>query len=483
MKIRRDIIKEGNALKQYIYIDLEDEYEFGLDFFKSDGKNSFIYKLKEFVKSIINNIDNDSAILIINGIMVGTLSLSAFLGMYNKKMSSDTQNSFFNNSISQEDIADLNISDNFFVKVSDIEEKNTIPSINEESQQLDIEESTGVDINEYSEKIISAVEEKRNIEKVVENTNNNENFKLGEQNVEKTEHTAENNNSNQENIVIEEEKKQEEIITPIENENKGINVRVNLNGVVQNIELEEYIVGVVAAEMPASFNIEALKAQAVAARTYAMKKTSAGKILSASVSDQAYNTVDEMRNKWGVSFDIYYSKVRDAVYSTKGMVMMYNGNYIDALYHAISSGTTEMPKYVWNSSYPYLVSVDSSLDRNVRGYEVTNFFSYDSLSSKLGIGVNADTNIEVLSYTESGRVNELKIGDSVLSGVTVRSKLSLRSTDFTFSKTDNGVNITTRGYGHGVGMSQYGANEFAKSGMSFSDILTHYYTGIYFSYV
>ena len=187
--------------------------------------------------------------------------------------------------------------------------------------------------------------------------------------------------------------------------------------------------------MPASFNVEALKAQAVAARTYAMKKYSAGKILSASVSDQAYKTVDQLRATWGSSFDFYYNKVRDAVYSTKGMVMKYNGQYIDALYHAISSGKTELPIYVWNSSYPYLVSVDSSLDKNVKNYQVTNFIDYASFSARLGKNVNIDTNIEVLSYTESGRVNEIKIGDSVFSGISMRSKLGLRSTDFDIEKT------------------------------------------------
>ncbi|MBR1884054.1 MAG: stage II sporulation protein D [Clostridia bacterium] len=235
--------------------------------------------------------------------------------------------------------------------------------------------------------------------------------------------------------------------------------------------------------MPASFDIEALKAQAVAARTYAMKKASAGKVLVASVSDQAYKTVDQMRQTWGGSFNYYYGRVQEAVYSTKGVVMMYNGNYIDALYHAISNGTTEMPKYIWNSSYPYLVPVDSSLDRNVKNYQASIEMDYGAVSSKLGVNVSEASNIEVLSYTESGRVNEINIGEAVFTGVQVRTKLGLRSTDFTIEKIGGGLRITTRGYGHGVGMSQYGANELAKIGYSFSDILAHYYTGIYFASV
>lgn len=165
------------------------------------------------------------------------------------------------------------------------------------------------------------------------------------------------------------------------------------------------------------------------------------------------------------------------------MVMTYGGQYIDALYHSMSNGKTELPKYIWNSNYPYLVSVDSSWDQNVKNYSVTKNFSYNDVSAKLGINVNEGTSIEVLSLTESGRVNEIKIGDSVYTGVQVRTKLGLRSADFTISKTSGGLSITTRGYGHGVGMSQYGANEMAKQGYSFTQILTHYYTNINFSYV
>ena len=242
------------------------------------------------------------------------------------------------------------------------------------------------------------------------------------------------------------------------------------------MELEEYVVGVVAAEMPASFNIEALKAQAIAARTYAVKKTSQGKVLVNSTADQVYKTTSQMKSTWGSEYNYYYNKIKNAINATKGMVLKYGGEYIDAQYSAMTNGKTELPEYVWSFSRPYLQCVSSRWDEKVKNFKVTKSFSYDEVSKKLGQTITSSTEIEVVSRTVSGRVEKIKIGDTVYTGVAVRSKLGLRSTDFEIELADD-VKITTKGYGHGVGMSQYGANVAANEGYSYSDILTHYYVG------
>ena len=285
-----------------------------------------------------------------------------------------------------------------------------------------------------------------------------------------TENIANNTSSS-----IESSQKEESSVNKVDN-----NIYINLNnkGVITSIELEEYIVGVVAAEMPASFNVEALKAQAIAARTYTVKKASAGKTLVNSTLDQVYNTLDEMKSKWGSSFSTYYNKIKGAVSSTKGLVITYNGKYIDALYSSMTNGKTEQPEYVWAYSYPYLKCVSSSWDKNVKGFEVVKNLEYATVSKALGQTVTKDTVIEILSYTISGRVDKIKIGDKTYTGVEIRTKLGLRSTDFTIVLNDNNISVTTRGFGHGVGLSQYGANEMAKQGYTYDKILHHYYTGI-----
>lgn len=249
------------------------------------------------------------------------------------------------------------------------------------------------------------------------------------------------------------------------------------NGQVLNLELEEYLVNVVAAEMPASFNKEALKAQAVLARTYALKAIDTGKVLTDTVSTQVYKDNNELKNLWGNSFDTYYNKIKEAVYSTSSEVLKYNGDYIEAVYHSTSNGFTEDAKNVWGNSFPYLVSVASSVDKSVKNYEVSTFFSFEKLSTILGFNINSETEFSVLERNASNRVYTLRIGDSIYDGIHFRTLLSLRSADFEFEVLANGVNVKTRGYGHGVGMSQYGANEMAKAGSSYKQILAHYYKG------
>ena len=250
------------------------------------------------------------------------------------------------------------------------------------------------------------------------------------------------------------------------------------DGRVVSLELEDYVTGVVGAEMPALFSSEALKAQAVIARTYALKANSMGQVLSDNESTQSYKDNGELASLWGGNYSSYYSKIKDAVNSTKGVYLTYNGNYIEAVYHSTSNGRTEDSSNVWGNYYPYLVSVESSYDNTNPSFSISKSFSYSDLSSKLGIGVNSSSEFNILGYTSGGRVSSISIDGNQFSGVSFRSMLGLRSADFDIVKNDDGVVITTRGYGHGVGMSQYGANGMGKAGYSYSDILLHYYPGV-----
>ena len=249
------------------------------------------------------------------------------------------------------------------------------------------------------------------------------------------------------------------------------------NGSVINLNMTDYLVGVVSSEMPASFNLEALKAQSVLARTYALKAKQTGKKLTDTVNTQSYIDIDQMKNKWGNSFNTYYNKIKNAVENTNGEYLSYNGNYIEALYHSTNNGKTESSLDVFGNYYPYLISVSSEYDKNASSYLRTINMPLDTISNKLGLSLNNDSVINILSYTDGGNIKEININGNNFSGKKVRELLGLRSADFDISISDNNANITTRGYGHGVGMSQYGANGMANAGYSYKDILSHYYPG------
>ena len=249
------------------------------------------------------------------------------------------------------------------------------------------------------------------------------------------------------------------------------------NGSIINLNMTDYLIGVVSSEMPASFNLEALKAQSVLARTYALKAKQTGKKLTDTVSTQSYIDIDQMKNKWENSFNTYYNKIKNAVENTNGEYLSYNGNYIEALYHSTNNGKTESSLDVFGNYYPYLISVSSEYDKNTSSYLRTINMPLDAISNKLGLSLNNDSVISILSYTDGGNIKEININGNNFSGKKVRELLGLRSADFDISISDNNANITTRGYGHGVGMSQYGANGMANAGYSYKDILSHYYPG------
>ncbi len=268
--------------------------------------------------------------------------------------------------------------------------------------------------------------------------------------------------------VVEEEKKDVEVTLLDQETNEK-----------SNLELENYIIGVVAAEMPASFAMEALKAQAIAARSYAVYKINTSNKdydLVADVSNQSFITEEEMRAKWQDGFDKYYNKVKEAVLDTKGQVMVNNGSVICAFYFAMSNGYTEDSALVFGQARDYITSVDSSWDKSLKNFEVTTSLTKEEFCQKLNISCD-NIVISDIQKSSTGRINSLKINNQEFKGTKLRSLLGLRSTDFTIEISDK-VNITTKGYGHGVGMSQYGANEMAKLGKNYEDILNYYYKNI-----
>lgn len=262
-------------------------------------------------------------------------------------------------------------------------------------------------------------------------------------------------------------------------ENKPIIVKVLKNNNVLTLNLEDYIIGVVAGEMPASFEIEALKAQAVASRSYALyKKNNSDNTydLTSDTNNQVYLTKEEMKDKWQEDYDYYYNKVKDAVESTKNEVITYNGEIIEAFYFSMSNGQTEDSINVFKEDVEYLKSVDSIYDNeNINKFKQEYFFSKDEFVNKFNLNCKID-GIDI-TYDDSHYVDNLKVCDQIINGIDVRNKLNLRSASFDVEVFDN-IKITTYGYGHGVGLSQYGANGYAKEGYNYKDILKHYYTNI-----
>lgn len=260
-----------------------------------------------------------------------------------------------------------------------------------------------------------------------------------------------------------------------------ISIRVLKNNNVDNINLEEYLIGVVAAEMPASFDMEALKAQAVASRSYALFKKERSKNknydVTADTRTQAYIGIDAMKKKWGNSYQKYYDKVSKAVNDTKGEVAIYNGKVAETLFSSMSGGSTQDAVDVWGNNISYLIAVDSKYDNeNIKGFKSTKKISKSDLIKNLGLTCS-NLKIDYIKRNESNYVTKISICNKEFTGEGIRCKLGLKSSMFDISIDDN-VTITTYGYGHGVGMSQYGAQGYAEHGYTYIDILKHYYRNI-----
>lgn len=377
-------------------------------------KTSFKKELKKFLNNL--KINFNKIVLTCSGIIIGSIILI---------------NNNFNNEVSMKYVPNIDTS---------------IPYI----AHYDNEEKTDDNITVNS-----------NVNETTKNVNNSQNIS---KNIEKSVNTEYSNIDN----------------TSTNNTTNSSVSKITVyrsNGIVINLNMTDYLIGVVSSEMPASFNLEALKAQSVLARTYALKTKQTEKKLTDTVSTQSYIDIDQMKNKWGNSFNTYYNKIKNAVENTNGEYLSYNGNYIEALYHSTNNGKTESSLDVFGNYYPYLISVSSEYDKNASSYLRTINMPIDTISNKLGLSLNNDSVINILSYTDGGNIKEININGNNFSGKKVRELLGLRSADFDISISDNNANITTRGYGHGVGMSQYGANGMANAGYNYKDILSHYYPG------
>ena len=251
---------------------------------------------------------------------------------------------------------------------------------------------------------------------------------------------------------------------------------------IDNVRLEEYVVGVVAGEMPVSFEIEALKAQAVASRSYVLKKIVDNKDNSYDVvdttSNQVYLDEDDMKKKWQDNYVTYVNKIRSAVNDTASLYLEYDGEIANTMFFSTSNGYTEDCSVVFKEDIPYLKSVDSTWDSEVSStFQYTEDMSIQEFYEKLGLKYNETLKVEILERSSSNRIIKLKINDVEFSGRDIYNKLKIRSTDFTIEQIGSNIKITTKGFGHGVGMSQYGALGMAREGYTYDQILEHYYQG------
>ena len=408
----------------YLYLDYN--YEFGL----IDLKNN----IKQYIKDKKILFTGTTIALVVGGIVIGNININ-----------NDIDFPKIENNILYEYVVSDNVENTINIEIPEEEINNEIVEENKE----EIQKETITNSTKYEKEII-------------ENNSNNTkptNIEVDSAKVKPTEAV----------------KEQNKVVDEIDN-NIYVTIYRN-NGSVIKLELEEYLIGCVGAEMPALFNIEALKSQSIIARTYALKSIKINKKLTDTESTQSYKSNDELRNLWGSNYNTYYSKVKSAVESTKGEYLSYNGDYIEAVYHSTSNGTTESSTNVWENYYPYLISVSSEYDSDSPTYIQDKFMTYDEISNKLNIIINIETELNILSKTSGNRVEYISIGETTLKGIDFRNKLGLRSNDFDINKNEEGIIFTTRGYGHGVGMSQYGANGMAKRGYSYKDILSHYYPG------
>lgn len=260
-----------------------------------------------------------------------------------------------------------------------------------------------------------------------------------------------------------------------ENENKEPIVTVTRqDGRVVKLPLETYLLGVVGSEMPASFEEEALKAQCVAARTFVTKRNYE---VDDTTRTQVYHDDEQMKQIWGNNYETYHEKIRKALADTKGEILTYNGDVISAVFFSSSCGKTANSEEYWSSNTPYLRSVDSPWEKNMKGYEVVVTIKEDDFLAGLGFQ-NAIKELGKPIYYDTGYVKEITIDTITFSGREVREKLNLRSSSFSIKAVAGGYEVKTLGYGHGLGMSQEGAQGMALEGSSYQDILLHYYLGV-----
>lgn len=282
-------------------------------------------------------------------------------------------------------------------------------------------------------------------------------------------------------------------------ENENNNIRIikllhSVSGEIEELNLEEYLYGVVSSEMPASFEIEALKAQAIVARTYTIyqERNNSGKHENADICDnyaccQAWISKNDRFAKWNEGeAESNWGKIMDAVNTTSNKIITYDGKPINAFFHSNSGGVTESSVNIWGGiDYPYLKSVETSGEEGYTQYSSQIQFSRQDLLNKIRtkysdceIDYSQQDCIQILEYTTSGRVKTIKFGNKEIAGTEARTLLGLKSTNFVLSIDGDIIIFSVTGYGHGVGMSQTGADALAKAGSNYEEIIKHFYTNV-----
>lgn len=264
------------------------------------------------------------------------------------------------------------------------------------------------------------------------------------------------------------------------------------NGEIEELNLDEYLYGVVSSEMPASFEMEALKAQAVVARTYTIYQIkNGGKHENADLCDsslccQAWISKENRLARWEDDLkEEYWKKITTAVNETKGKVILYNAEPINALFHSNSGGKTELSLNVWGGNFPYFQTVETSGEENYTSYNSEVEISKDDLVkimlenySDFKIDFSKENYIQIIELTEGNRVKKIKIGNKELSGVEARKLFNLKSAKFDVSINGDLIKFSVNGYGHGVGLSQCGSDSLAKQGKNYAEIIKYYYKDV-----
>lgn len=272
----------------------------------------------------------------------------------------------------------------------------------------------------------------------------------------------------------------ETIKIQIEKPKETIRILKN-DGTVETVNLETYLTSVILREMPARFDEEALKAQAVVARTYALKRKKGTKHTGADVCTQSsccqgYYDLEDYLADGGKKDNIENAK--NAVKATEGEVLKYQNNLIDATYFACSGGRTESAVAVWGTDIPYLQSTESPGEESAKHYTDTVTLTKKEFIEALQLPAGKEVTIDYIQYTEGGGIDVISLSNNAIQGTTFRKKLGLKSTAVILSVVGDTVTITTKGNGHRVGMSQYGANAMAENGANYREILLHYYNNV-----
>ena len=266
------------------------------------------------------------------------------------------------------------------------------------------------------------------------------------------------------------------------NSNSIVRVYREDTGNVERVPIEQYVIGVLAGEVPITFDKEALKAQAVASRTYVMYHIQRSKDKDYDVVDtvanQVFKSEEDLKDKWKDKYLENINKIKEVVLATSGEYLTYDKKVIESFFFSTSVGYTENSEDVFSEALPYLRSVESKWDEISPVYEDSVEFTKLEFFSQLGLAYTDTLNIEVVEKTKTGRVKKIKINDKEFTGKEVCGKLKLRSTCFSIKEENGMIKIDTKGFGHGVGMSQYGAQGMALEGYKYDEILKYYYQGV-----